>query len=139
MRSLLTALSPPEEPWASMKWVLWSVAHLCDAAAKTGFSEYWYYASWALRDNTFGSPQVRAPLPGLEESTTCIEGKRQPPEDPGAQLEGQQACRRFELPNRDCSKTPKEFLGWALASWPDGPAYVVLENHVSAEEIPHAH
>ena len=139
MRALLTALSPPEEAWASMKWVLWSVGHLCDAAALTGFSEYWYYASWALRDNTFGSPQVRAPLPGLEESTTCIEGKVQPPEAPGAQLEGQQACRRFELPNRDCSKTPQEFLDWALASWPDGPAYVVLENHVSAEEIPHAH
>jgi len=50
-RSLLDAFSPPGETWRSDHWVAHSLSQLCDAAAETGFSEYYYYSSWVLGQN----------------------------------------------------------------------------------------
>ena len=107
VRSLLSTLSPVGDTWESKKWVLNSLAHICDAVAVLGFSEYWYYASYTLlRDgNHEHLPQIRA-------ESLCVR------------------------PGRDgamSTMTATKLVGYLTKAFPS-KGYVVLENHKSLKE-----
>ena len=110
-RSLLDAFSPPGETWRSDMWVAHSLSRLCDAAAETGFSEYYYYSSWvlgALRRGENGTAMVRTAR------GTCARTPRD-------------AIRAL------CTADPSSHS--RIASWATQTLgrhlYVVLENHAS--------
>ena len=112
VRSLLNALSPPGETWSTSGWVTHSLRHLCDDAAVTGFSEYYYYASWVLRHSSAATPAL-------------------------VRL-GQETCKRINPWEwRPPLKAPKctDYNQTGLANWAATHfgryAYIVLENHAS--------
>ncbi len=102
VQNMLTAFSPNGTTWRSNAWVSNSLKQLCDHAALTGFSEYYYYASWVLfeRLNGKGSALVRM---------------------------SSDTCKRVEMRSHQCDAT----LRRALVQYDSHYAYVILENHES--------
>ena len=101
VRSLLDALSPPGASWKTNMWISNSLNGLCDEAAITGFSEYFYYASWVLSDHNKTSAVVRM-LPST--------------------------CRRVKSSS---THTCNAAFIKTLARHSGKYAYIVMENHAS--------
>jgi hypothetical protein len=103
VRSLLTAFSPRGASLESNAWVSHSVKKLCDQVAITGFSEYYYYASWVLYNSVTGTniTNQNSPLIRVAKDT----------------------CRRVSTSNHRCDAP-------SLAKY-SNYAYIVLENHAS--------
>jgi hypothetical protein len=108
VRALLTKLSPSHETWASKKWVLRSLRHICDSAAILGFSEYWYYASYSLLDENGNQDE-----PQIQTNSTCARPLRN---------------------DLTSSMTPTALVRHLTRIFPQ-KSYVVLENHKSRADL----
>ena len=114
MRTLLQAMSPPGRNWRSAAWVAHSLGRMCDYAAVTGFSEYYYYASWVL---------------GRSANETAAANGSALAAPPLVRVP--QVCQRFSAPPHTGDGTPAIKIASYLAAKHPTLAYVVIEDHAS--------
>ena len=105
VRAMLDAFSPGGKSWRSNEWVSNSLERLCDQSAITGFSEYYYYASWVLFDQVTGR-NITAPPPLVRMRSDT--------------------CKRVQMRTHQCNASLRP-----TTAMHSKYAYVVLEDHAS--------